>query len=153
MKNLNEILKYNNSELKLRIKKRFKVSDEVCEKIYVETLAWLWLCAKHREQVNSDEAFSERLPFLRMLEHFKNIDYAWHEFILMTKDYHHFCSTFLNGYIHHTPAKVCPDTLNRIADVAADDHYYNIYFEFIYDQLGPDRLRYWLDEIPKVKTA
>lgn len=33
----------------------------------------------------------------------KLVDLAWHEFILFTKLYHHFCSDKLGRFIHHTP--------------------------------------------------
>lgn len=33
------------------------------------------------------------------------VDVAWHEFILFTKQYEHFCSKALGRFLHHTPAE------------------------------------------------
>ncbi len=33
------------------------------------------------------------------------VDEAWHEFILMTRSYHDFCSSALGRYLHHVPAE------------------------------------------------
>lgn len=33
----------------------------------------------------------------------KEIDDAWHTFILFTKDYQQFCSNFLQSFVHHVP--------------------------------------------------
>ncbi|RJG04292.1 hypothetical protein D3878_07940 [Noviherbaspirillum sedimenti] len=35
----------------------------------------------------------------------KVVDVAWHEFILFTRLYHHFCRTTLGRYLHHTPSE------------------------------------------------
>lgn len=34
------------------------------------------------------------------------VDDLWHEFILYTRDYHHFCNNAFGRYLHHTPAVV-----------------------------------------------
>lgn len=31
------------------------------------------------------------------------VDVAWHEMILMTREYHHFCERAFGTYLHHTP--------------------------------------------------
>jgi hypothetical protein len=33
----------------------------------------------------------------------KAVDVAWHEMILMTREYHHFCDSAFGTYLHHTP--------------------------------------------------
>lgn len=33
------------------------------------------------------------------------VDVAWHEFILFTRKYQHFCNRALGHYLHHTPAE------------------------------------------------
>lgn len=35
----------------------------------------------------------------------KVADTLWHEFILMTKDYHNFCKNAFGQYLHHTPSE------------------------------------------------
>ncbi len=36
----------------------------------------------------------------------KIVDDAWHEFILMSREYSRFCDNAFGGYLHHTPAAV-----------------------------------------------
>jgi hypothetical protein len=33
------------------------------------------------------------------------VDVAWHEFILFTRKYEHFCSNAIGRFLHHTPAE------------------------------------------------
>lgn len=35
----------------------------------------------------------------------QTVDVAWHEFILFTKKYNHFCNHALGRFLHHTPAE------------------------------------------------
>ena len=37
------------------------------------------------------------------------IDDAWHEFILFTRNYRHFCEQALGFFLHHTPAQAMPN--------------------------------------------
>ena len=37
------------------------------------------------------------------------VDDLWHEFILFTRQYQHFCKGAFNGYLHHTPAEAMSD--------------------------------------------
>lgn len=39
------------------------------------------------------------------------VDLAWHEFILFTRAYHHFCKNQFGRYVHHNPGGF--DDLNR----------------------------------------
>jgi len=36
------------------------------------------------------------------------VDVLWHEFILFTRNYEHFCQRALGQYLHHTPAEAMP---------------------------------------------
>lgn len=36
------------------------------------------------------------------------VDVLWHEFILFTRNYEHFCKRALGQYLHHTPAEAMP---------------------------------------------
>ena len=33
----------------------------------------------------------------------RDVDEAWHDFILFTREYHEFCEKFCGGYVHHVP--------------------------------------------------
>jgi hypothetical protein len=50
------------------------------------------------------------------------VDVAWHEFILVTRDYHAFCEEAFGRYLHHSPAAVMTEpiggALARTAAVA-----------------------------------
>ena len=41
----------------------------------------------------------------------KAVDEAWHEFILMTRDYHAFCRKAFGKYLHHTPKQQLEEPL------------------------------------------
>ncbi len=60
--------------------------------------------------VTSDELLLELIRFLDLIFHTnKNlspshiVDLVWHEFILFTRFYHHFCNKHYQRFIHHTP--------------------------------------------------
>jgi hypothetical protein len=40
------------------------------------------------------------------------VDIAWHEMILMTREYHHFCRQAFGEYLHHTPDSVMDVPMN-----------------------------------------
>jgi hypothetical protein len=50
------------------------------------------------------------------------IDAGWHEFLMFTEEYQHFCDTYLSGFVHHRPfvpgVSVKPGGLHRTYIVA-----------------------------------
>lgn len=58
--------------------------------LFADVKAWLWLCARYGEVRRTRDRQSQgyRLDAMAMLEYFAAIDNGWHEFILMTQDYH-----------------------------------------------------------------
>jgi hypothetical protein len=40
------------------------------------------------------------------------VDVAWHEMILMTREYHHFCERAFGSYLHHTPESAMDEPMN-----------------------------------------
>jgi hypothetical protein len=41
------------------------------------------------------------------------VDVAWHEMILMTRAYHHFCARAFGHYLHHTPDSVMEGSMHE----------------------------------------
>ena len=40
------------------------------------------------------------------------VDVAWHEMILITREYHHFCERAFGSYLHHTPESAMDEPMN-----------------------------------------
>jgi len=45
------------------------------------------------------------------------VDIAWHEFILFTRNYQHFCSRALGRFLHHTPTEAMPTPTSASAAI------------------------------------
>ncbi len=41
------------------------------------------------------------------------VDIAWHEMILMTRTYHHFCERAFGRYLHHSPEAIMEEPLRQ----------------------------------------
>lgn len=87
---------------------------------------------------------------MAMIDHFKAIDFGWHEFILMTQEYQNFCNDYLDGYVHHLPASIDSKTLQRKRRVQAKA-YLTRYLAFMEGEIGSHRLSRWLSDLPKVQ--
>jgi hypothetical protein len=74
----------------LRTKLREKFDDDRQVQIAVEGLReWYLACLAARGEMLG-------MPS-------RAVDIAWHEMILMTREYHHFCHRAFGRYLHHTP--------------------------------------------------
>ena len=65
---------------------------------------------KNISVAQSEKLFEQLKDFLfqcsissKPLRPSKQIDDIWHEFILFTRDYYHFCKNYLGQFIHHVP--------------------------------------------------
>ncbi len=154
MKTLRATLAYQNPELVLRIQKSLQVSYAESYRVFADVKSWLWLCARHRHVRDSNDTKSHggRLPYLAMLDHFTAIDLGWHEFILMTKMYQNFCDEYLDGYIHHLPAAIDSNTLQRKGRTHAKP-YLTRFLSFMEEELGSMRLSRWLTGLPKTPES
>lgn len=152
MKTLQETLQYQNSQLPLRIQRAQGCSLKEAKKLFQDMKAWLWLCARHRFLLKRNPKKFLFFRDLRMLDRFQPIDVAWHEFILMTREYTEFCTEYLGGYIHHTPALIRPRTFQRV-NPPPGERYFEVYFEFIYDQLGEKTLKRWMYDLSKISMT
>jgi hypothetical protein len=85
---LDRVLAYENPELVERIKDKQSLSEEKADALFEDLKRFLYLCG------NSPAHHSPP----------RNIDSAWHQFILYTRDYAVFCEEMFGRFIHHKPA-------------------------------------------------
>lgn len=95
---LAEVLGYRNDLVVRRFRKRFDLSRDEAEAVFVDLLRWLWYLASTNVTSDNPEAHAIDAPLVV-------IDEMWHEFILVTRDYTSFCNDMLGRYIHHAPAR------------------------------------------------
>lgn len=135
---ITEVLAYQNAEVVRRFVADHAVSESAAEQIFLETKRWLWLCAEH----------SANMPdtCLNMNAEMSVIDEMWHTFLLFTREYAAFCQRYFGRFIHHSPTttseKQTTTREKRLEETRAT-------YEYIYDQLGPDVLKLWVEELPK----
>ena len=93
----------------------------------------------------------------------KAVDVAWHEFILMTREYQSFCDEAFGYYLHHSPEETMdeamPATLNRTLTTIEREPmvpgYVGIPFLFALDgQLGiPDGQQWTPEDIDALRSS
>lgn len=88
---LQEALAYKNEEIAYRFARNYKLSFEEADDIFEEVKKWLWLGSLGRAQ---------RLYIYGPL---LILDEMWHNFILFTKEYTHYCESNFGHYVHHAP--------------------------------------------------
>ncbi len=93
---LERILTFRSPEIPMRIAQKIGVSIEEAEKIFVETLRYLYVCRQARKV---------RIPVSPSLV----LDDGWHNFVLFTKEYARFCKEYVGEFIHHVPDMGKPD--------------------------------------------
>lgn len=86
---LESVLAYKHPGVVERLKKDLKISKEAAEKLFEDTLRFLYLCGAHR----AGGPYSP--PPL--------IDEGWHTFILFTREYREFCLVHFGRFIDHVP--------------------------------------------------
>jgi hypothetical protein len=99
-KTLAETLAYRNPAVVARFAEVWPVSLQEAEDVFDETLKWLWLGAKIRQE---DTGASFKLvvtPGLRI------IDEMWHTFLLFTQAYRTFCEDHFGAFLDHGPTTV-----------------------------------------------
>lgn len=82
----NEISK-NIPILVSKIQNALQCDPNVVNEAIREVLRFLWLIA------SSDSSLSPSIK----------VDYAWHEFILCTREYERICAKYFGKFIHHSP--------------------------------------------------
>ena len=84
------IMAFQMPEFTERLIKKQGMSPEEAEKVFRETLRFLYLCRQGKKG---------RFSFAPSLL----IDEGWHNFILFTKAYQRFCEEYIGRFIHHEP--------------------------------------------------
>ena len=84
------IMSFRMPEFTERLVKKQGMSPEEAEKMFCETLRFLYLCRQGRKV---------RFSFAPS----PLIDEGWHNFILFTKVYQRFCEEYIGRFIHHQP--------------------------------------------------
>lgn len=134
--NLSDVLTYKNEDVVDRFLTMYDIEHEEAQKIFTETLKWLWLGNK------IDGVFIDDSTLI--------IDEMWHNFILFTQEYEFFCLNNFGRYLHHQPEKRkkkdwYEDTFNM------EEHKNRLekLYEGVYDHLGEETLLTWYEEFPQ----
>lgn len=84
---LTQVLDYENEEFTERLKDKLSLTDVDARVLFTDMKKFLFMCGT-RHGIWSPTA---------------QIDAAWHEFILYTKDYAAFCDKMFGRFLHHVP--------------------------------------------------
>ncbi len=139
---LNEVLIYKNQTVITRFEAKVPEESHRSEQLFTEMLRYLWLCEKHawdREE-KPDDPLLHFIPIMH--EEMRAIDSMWHEFILLTRDYHDFCYHFFGRFIHHEPNVHEHQTFSETQFVES----LNLFLNYVYDVLGEEVIRTWFQE-------
>lgn len=139
-KTLQELLQYSNPDILSRFTDLFDVPEQEAEDIFKETMKFLYI---------------SRTPGVFIPDELLIVDEMWHNFILFTQEYQHFCQCYFGNYLHHTPATKAAKQLHRenmAADLAATRKAFNdklaVLMAVAYDQLGKDTVVKWFQVYP-----
>lgn len=100
-----------------KIEKAAGVARDDVQPLLTETLRFMHLIGYHRQKLSPSHI----------------VDMAWHEFILCTRAYHHFCKEQYGRYIHHTPG----------GDEAENQHNYRKTIKLYVLAFGQPAERFW----------
>jgi hypothetical protein len=153
---LKDVLKYKNAEVVGRFAGDFGVSHRQAQNLFTQLKKWLWLCAlQAHESRGRRQSGHTNMKSLVLFEEAAPIDGIWHTFLLFTKDYADFCSNYLGIFVHHVPrtsaekqkwARETKEDSSRTRQKLIKR--LRPTYEFIYDHLGPEVLKYWCEELP-----
>jgi len=130
---LSVVLTYRNEDVIDRFLALYNIEQSEAEKIFTETLKWLWLGNK------VDGVFIDDSTLI--------IDEMWHNFILFTQEYEYFCMQNFGRYIHHQPEKrKQQDWYNDSFNLEEHKHKLEKLYEDVYDHLGEETLLTWYEE-------
>lgn len=97
---LTEVLSYSNLKIARYHGELHQLSEARSLELFEDVKQWLWACALRSWLEKSGESVPTTLTITPEL---MDIDRMWHTFLLFSKDYQHFCTTYLNTFIHHDP--------------------------------------------------
>lgn len=135
-KNLSDVLDYKNEDVINRFLAMYDVEKLEAQKIFNETLKWLWLGNKIEDVFIDDSTLI--------------IDEMWHNFILFTQDYQEFCLNCFGRYLHHQPEKrKQKEWYDSTFNLEEHKDRLEKMYEGVYDYLGEETLLTWYKEFPK----
>lgn len=145
---LNDAIAYRNRHVIDRFVERYALPRDEAEDLFVETLRWLWLCARAERDPQAPEVFIDDCMAL--------LDEMWHTFLLFTREYSDYCAANLGGFVHHAPTTA--EDKRRVASEVADDPdgftarkeaRLRALYEYVYDELGEEALVKWYSTYPE----
>jgi hypothetical protein len=139
---LNNLLAYNNPAVLKFYVQNYPDNTLAAEDAFRETLKYLWLSVKHTLDKSADPENPTIPPRCIMLRSMREIDEMWHEFILFTKDYTHFCQHYFGEYLHHLPNIFDNSPVSREEEKAEIEKL----LPYIYDHFGESTMRVWFSE-------
>lgn len=139
---LTEVLNYSNPNVVQRFEINQPKDAYRSNQLFTEMLRYLWLCEKHDfDKVNDPD--NPSLQFIPVMhEEMRAIDNMWHEFILITRDYHDFCQHYFGHFLHHEPNM--RETLNYSETEFVES--LTLFLNYTYDVLGEETLKLWFHE-------
>lgn len=145
MKNLpalNELLTYKNPLTIQRFTMNFPEYAQQAEGLFIEMLKYLWLSRKFEQEQAANPACPTLQFNFVMHEEMRLMDNMWHEFILITKEYHAFCLQYFGEYLHHEP------NMREKITISEEEfaHELQLFLGYVYDNLGEETLIAWFHE-------
>jgi len=145
---LDEAIAYRNRHVIDRFVERYAVPRAEAEDLFVETLRWLWLCARAQGDPEAPEVFIDDCMAL--------LDEMWHTFLLFTREYGDYCEANLGGFVHHAPT-TSEDRQRVASEIAGDPAGFTArkearlraLYEYVYDELGEETLVKWYSIYPE----
>lgn len=135
------ILAYQNEDVISRFTDLLAVEEQEARDIFQETKKFLYL--------------SQQVPAF-IPDDLLILDEMWHNFILFTREYQHFCQAHFQQYLHHLPAtrqeKAEQVRLRAQDPERTKQRYLNrmeTLLEATYDHLGEDTVRKWFQYYPE----
>ena len=139
---LQQLLGYKNPLVIERFQQNVPGFSDSADQLFTDMLQYLWLSVKHEHDLEANPNNPD-LQFVPVMhEEMRSIDNMWHEFILITLDYHAFCTHYFGDYLHHVPnmrEKLQfneEELTNQLA----------LFLNYIYEQLGEETLIRWFNE-------
>ena len=136
---LARVLSYQNEDVLHRFRKLYDVTPAEAEELFTEVKKWLWLN-------NLPRAVS--IPVTSPMH---MMDEMWHNFILLTRDYEHFCREYLGRFLHHGPTRKQDMDKHRQDPAGAQrafDKSLRAAMAFTFDNLGEETLWKWHVYLP-----
>lgn len=139
---LETVLQYSNSVVLKRFENNYPHDAARAQQLFTEMLRYLWLCEKHDFDLKN-QPNNPVLQFIPVMhQEMRAIDNMWHEFILITRDYHDFCHQYFGHFIHHEPNM--RETLDYSEDEFVES--LSLFLNYTYDVLDEETLKIWFSD-------